>query len=457
MLAAALALIGPKDLPPLPELPREFRGAWVATVDNIDWPTTRGEPTETAKRELKEIVDVAAKLHLNALLFQVRPSADALYPSRIEPWSEYLTGRQGEPPKPRWDPLAEAIRLAHQKGIELHAWFNPFRAESPAQKGPNSRGHVSMRHPNWVKRYGPYLWLDPGEPAAREHSLQVFEDVVRRYDVDGIVIDDYFYPYKEKGPDGKILDFPDEISWDAHGKETGLSRSEWRRQNVNVFIRDLYHEIKHVKPYVKFGISPFGIYRPGYPAGIKAGVDQYEDLYADAKLWLESGWCDYLSPQLYWPMHQTAQAYDSLLSWWCQVNSEGRHIWPSNFSETLGRKNPREIVAQVADTRKRGADGNIHFSFKVLRQNGGGLADALLTGPYWNEAAIPECAWLEKGKAPWARFEGCDLHTNGDTVFYSHYAGGQWSPWSRTHLTQTPLAALPVDRYGRAGAPAILK
>jgi uncharacterized lipoprotein YddW (UPF0748 family) len=443
----------------LPELPREFRAAWVATVDNIDWPLKRGEPTELARRELHDIVLTAARLHLNAILLQVRPSADALYDSRLEPWSEYLTGRQGTPPNPRWDPLAEAIRDAHAHGIELHAWFNPFRAQSPAQKGPNAPNHVSVAHPGWVKKYGPFLWLDPGDAEARAHSIRVFMDVVKRYDVDGIVIDDYFYPYKEKGPSGQILDFPDDLSWRRYRAESGqLSREDWRRDGVNRFIRDLYANIKKEKPWVKFGISPFGIYRPGYPSGIKAGVDQYADLYADAKLWLERGWCDYIAPQLYWPLAQKAQAYSALLDWWVSVNTLHRHVWPANNTEGLGRKNPKEILAEIACTRREGAGGNIHFSFKILRQNANGLADALTTGPYAIQAAVPESPWLEKGAKAEVRFAGKDheVRANKATrwIYWSQKLEGQWTPWSTQRPEQGPRVALPLDRYGRAGKPA---
>lgn len=436
----------------LPPLPREFRGAWVATVDNIDWPIKRGESTAVARQQLHEIVELSAKLHLNAILLQVRPSADALYDSRREPWSEFLTGEQGRAPRPSWDPLKEAIEDAHKHGIELHAWFNPFRAYSPAQHGPSSRGHVSRTHPEWVKKYGSFLWLDPGEAKAREFSLQTFLDVVKRYDVDGIVIDDYFYPYKEKGPDGKLLDFPDDASYRKY-QSTGrpLSKDDWRRSNVNSFIANMYSEVKRLKPWVKVGISPFGIYRPGIPPSIRAGVDQYADLYADAKLWLQNGWCDYFAPQLYWAIDQKAQAYGTLLNWWNSVNDEGRYIWPAVYTEKFAHSD--EIPRQIALSQNNGG-GVIHFSFKTLRNNTGGLADKLAKGPYLEDAAVPECAWLAKGEMPRLSYDRKrhELRKNSATqwIYYSKAEDGAWGAWTRKK-PDAPYAAVPLDRYGRAG------
>src|SRR5437773_2770134 len=224
---------GDRFYPP-PFIQREFRGVWVATVSNIDWPSEPGLSTQQQKDELIAILDRAAALNLNAVILQVRPAADALYDSKLEPWSEYLTGEMGKPPNPYWDPLAFAITEAHNRGLELHALFNPYRARHPSAKSPVSPTHISVTHPELVRKYGQYLWMDPGEPAVREHTIGVIVDVVKRYDIDGVHIDDYFYPYAEFDSAGKKIDFPDSASYARYRAGGGtLERDDWRRENVN--------------------------------------------------------------------------------------------------------------------------------------------------------------------------------------------------------------------------------
>jgi len=403
--AIALATLMRQELPPAPPAPSaEFRAVWVATVDNIDWPSKRGIPTDQAKAELVRIFDKCQELNLNAVIFQVRPSTDALYDSKIEPWSEFLTGQQGLAPSPYWDPLAFAVEEAHKRGMELHCWFNPYRSVHPAQKGPVAPNHISKTNPSVVKQYGTYLWMDPSEPAVQRRSMEVMLDVVRRYDIDGVHIDDYFYPYKVKGPDGNLLDFPDGASYNRYLRAGGkLKRDDWRRRSVDDFIERLYGEIKKTKKWVKFGISPFGIYRPGVPEGIKAGVDQYADLYADALKWYQQGWCDYFTPQLYWPIKQTPQSYPVLLKWWAENNPAKRHFWPGNFT---GRTNPsdgnwpaQEVVDQINLTRRHaGSTGNVHFSMKAFMRDFNGIATTLKKGPYSKPALIPPSPWLGNRK-----------------------------------------------------------
>src|SRR5579871_3371768 len=323
LLSAVLVLLGLPLLPMSgnandtpPPVPREFRGVWVATVANIDWPSKPGLSTDQQKAEMLAILDKAAQLKLNAIIFQVRPGCDALYDSRLEPWSEYLTGQMGRAPDSYYDPLAFAVEEAHKRGLELHAWFNPYRARHAEAKSSISPDHVSQMHPDLVKQYGRSLWLDPGEKAVQDYSLSVILDVVRRYDIDGVHIDDYFYPYKETDAQNKVLPFPDDASWQKYVQSGGtLSRDDWRRQNVDTFIERLYKGVKEVKPWVKFGISPFGIWRPGYPAQVK-GFDAYQELNADSRKWLRNGWLDYWTPQLYWKIDQTGQSYPVLLKWW---------------------------------------------------------------------------------------------------------------------------------------------
>src|SRR5579871_770045 len=222
------------EKPPLPN--REFRAVWIATVANIDWPSRPGLPVEQQQEELLTILDMAAQLKLNAVILQVRPACDALYDSKLEPWSEYLTGTQGTPPSPYYDPLEFAVTEAHKRGLELHAWFNPYRARHIIAKSPLASGHIGKTHPELVKSYGGYLWLDPGERAVQDYSLRVILDVVHRYDIDGVHIDDYFYPYRVKDSRKQEVPFPDDASWQRYVTRGGKqNRDEWRRQNVDTF------------------------------------------------------------------------------------------------------------------------------------------------------------------------------------------------------------------------------
>ncbi len=377
-----------------PPAMREFRAAWIATVNHIDWPSRRGMTTAEQKKELIGLLDEAKRLRLNGLVFQIRPACDALYRSRLEPWSEWLTGVEGQPPSPMWDPLQFAIEAARSRGLELHAWFNPFRARHLAAKSASAETHVS-RKSGLTVRYGQELWLDPGLPAARDHTLAVILDVVDRYDIDGVHIDDYFYPYPVQG-----RDFPDESSYTRYRNSGGkLARADWRRQNVDSLVAEIHRLIRRRKPWVKFGISPFGIARPGLPVGIKAGLDQYSQLYADVRKWLREGWCDYMSPQLYWPIDQREQSYARLLDWWVGQNPHRRHLWIGNFSSKVEgptAKWPKEeILDQIRLTRReRGATGNVHFSMKALRR-GTVLGKALRNGPYFDPALIPASPWLD--------------------------------------------------------------
>jgi uncharacterized lipoprotein YddW (UPF0748 family) len=283
VLALVGSVIQSLALAEAPPVEREFRGLWVATVDNVDWPSKRGLTTREQKEELTGILDLAVKLNMNAIVLQVRPCCDAIYDSKIEPWTEYLTGQMGKAPRPYYDPLAFAVEEAHKRGLELHAWFNPYRARIKDSKSPVSRNHVSVTHPELVRSYGKYLWLDPTEQATRDYSLSVIMDVVRRYDIDGVHFDDYFYPYPEKAANNIEMDFPDDASWRRYQKTGGkMSRNDWRRDNVNQFVQAVYEGIKQEKPWVKFGISPFGIWQPKYPAGI-AGFNSYDKLYCDSR------------------------------------------------------------------------------------------------------------------------------------------------------------------------------
>jgi uncharacterized lipoprotein YddW (UPF0748 family) len=405
----------PADEPPA--VPREFRGVWVASVQNIDWPSRRGLSTRRQKREMIRLLDNAVERNLNAVILQIRPSADALYRSKLEPWSEFLTGRMGQPPEPGYDPLRFAVEQAHRRGLQLHVWFNPYRVRVPNPRTPASNDHASVAHPELVRAYGGYLWFDPGKPAAVDHFLAVVTDVVKRYDVDGVHIDDYFYPYPvreesaEKDPKtgkdipGKLIPFPDDESYArAVAEGETLDRDDWRRQNVDNLIRWMYVAVKKEKPWVLVGISPFGIWRPGNPEGIK-GFDQYASLYADARKWLREGWLDYFTPQIYWQVDSKEQSYPKLLAWWHEQNVKGRHLWPGNFTSKVRRSpdvketrdswSAEELIRQIEATRAQpGASGNVHFSMKAFFDNRDGLNDKLAAGVYAEPALVPASPWL---------------------------------------------------------------
>ena len=401
-LASQAANYGPSKVIP-PEPAREFRGAWVATVANIDWPSRKTLSTQEQKAELLTILDRAAQLKLNAIIFQVRPACDALYASRIEPWSEYLTGTMGKPPEPFYDPLAFAIEEAHKRGLELHAWFNPYRARLLSATSPVSRTHISKVRPQLVRQYGEFLWLDPGEKEVQDYSLSVVMDVVNRYDVDGIHFDDYFYPYKTRDASGKELDFPDDASWHRYRAGRKLSRDDWRRENVNMFIQRIYKSIKAAKPLVKFGVSPFGIWRPKNPPQIQ-GFDAYASLYADSRKWLASGWVDYFAPQLYWAIDPPDQSFPVLLRWWTEQNAKGRILCPGMDSTKVGRAEsrrgwpPQEIVNQIRLTRTQaGASGHIHWNMKSLMRNTT-FDEVLEKEVYQQPALMPPSPWLGRSR-----------------------------------------------------------
>jgi uncharacterized lipoprotein YddW (UPF0748 family) len=427
------AAVASADVPP--PAPREFRAAWVATVANIDWPSKRGLPVAQQKEEIIRIVERARELNLNALIVQVRPSADAIYPSNFEPWTEYLNGETGKPPQPFYDPLQMWIEESHKRGIELHAWFNPYRARHTSAKSPPSRDHIANTHPAVVKDYGGFLWMDPGEAVAAQRTLDVILDVVKRYDIDGVHIDDYFYPYPVTDPPAATpaapkpveIDFPDDAAWSSYLLGGGkLARADWRRQNVDKLIEKIYRSIHAEKSWVKFGISPFGLGRPDRrPPGI-AGFSQYDKLYADVELWLREGWLDYFVPQLYWPIDQAAQSFPVLLDYWMKENTKGRHLWPGLFTSRIEKEatakswKVEEVINQIELTRTRGAAnatvrGHVHFSMVSLTENRQGLNDRLKT-LYSTPALVPAMSWLRAAPVPSPKILAVTRQANGDLV-----------------------------------------
>lgn len=383
----------------VPAVGREFRAAWIATVANIDWPSRPGLPADRQQAELVRLLDRGVATGLNAVILQIRPSADALYASSLEPWSEYLTGTMGKAPDPPYDPLAFAIEKAHARGLELHVWFNPYRVRHADAAGAVDPAHASVSMPGAVRRYGKYLWFDPGEPAAADRFMEVVRDVVGRYDIDGVHIDDYFYPYPIQ-ESGREVPFPDD---DSHARAVAAGgiadRAAWRRDNVDRLVERLWRDVKQQKPHVLVGVSPFGIWRPGHPPGTK-GLDQVAALNADPKKWLHEGWLDYLAPQLYWRIDAPEQGFEKLLGWWAGQNVQHRGLWPGLYTSRI-RQDPaaavtktvwdaEEIVRQVAATRSHGGvGGTIHFSMKALADDFDGVATKLAAGPYAEPALVP--------------------------------------------------------------------
>jgi uncharacterized lipoprotein YddW (UPF0748 family) len=472
----ATTYVPSRVVPPAPA--REIRAVWVATVANIDWPSTNGLSTAQQKAELVAILDRAAELRLNTVVFQVRPACDALYASSFEPWSEYLTGTMGLAPKPYYDPLAFAIEEAHKRGLELHAWFNPYRARHAGAKSIPAASHISRTHTELVRHYGQSLWLDPGERAVQDYSLSVVMDVVKRYDIDGVHFDDYFYPYKEKDANGRDLDFPDQTSWEKYGSGGNLSREDWRRDNVNTFVRRVYESIKAIKPWVKFGVSPFGIWRPGNPGQIQ-GFDAYAKLYADSREWLAKGWLDYCAPQLYWAIKPPEQSFPVLLKWWSEQNARNRHLAPGmDATKADGRWPVEEILNQIRLTRRQtGTSGHVLWNMKSLMRNNA-LVEALKRGVYEQPAIFPSSPWVNhpspgeprlnikqvsgSTKVSWESPKDDDarlwvLQLRNKNEWTTRIVGGKTTHLSLGRMTPEIIALTAIDRYENASRATVLE
>ena len=441
-----------------PALAREFRGAWLACIYNLDWPSAKGLSAASQQAELRAILDKLVAMKMNAIIFQVRPHCDAVYASALEPWSPWLTGTMGR--SPGYDPLAFCIREAHARGIEVHAWFNPFRA-LPNISQAASADHVTRAAAQITKRFGPMVWCDPALPETRSRALAAILDVVRRYDVDGVHLDDYFYPY----PSGN-LQFAD-------GKTPAQ-----RRTCIDEFVSTLYSAVKKQKAWVRVGISPFGIWRPGVPAGIEASLDSYEQLACDSRKWLKNGWVDYLAPQLYWRISPQKQSFPALLAWW--RGQGARPVWPGIATERIGSSEDRgrtasEIINQIDLTRKIGDNwnGHIHWSVKSLVRNQGGIA-TLLARTYTQPCAIPPMPWLST-RAPAAPAVSATLQGTGTVVRWAPdgsaakiavqaRVGSSWRtlrivPAAATTVTLPRAEAIAVtalDRFGNASPAKVL-
>jgi uncharacterized lipoprotein YddW (UPF0748 family) len=385
---------------------RELRGAWVATVVNLDWPSSPYYSPEKQRSELIAILDELHRMGINTVIFQIRPECDAFYQSSLEPWSYYLTGSQGTAPTPFYDPLEFAIAEVHKRGMELHAWFNPYRAVRQVGAYPIDQNHVSIKHPDWIIQIGDFKFLDPGFPMVREFVTSVVMDVVTRYDIDGVHFDDYFYPY----PPNQITS-QDDQTFDNYSRGF-TNRGDWRRDNVNLLVKMVYEGIQSHKPFVKFGISPFGIWKNGVPAGI-VGLDAYNTIYADALAWLNQQTVDYLTPQLYWP-HGGGQDYGKLLPWWAE-RMNGRHLYPGQAAYKISSWSNSEMPNQIRLNRNtENVYGSIYFRAYSLQSNPRGFADSLTTDFYRFPAISPIMAWKDSipPNDPWnLKYES--LYTRG--------------------------------------------
>ncbi len=382
----------------------EFRAVWIATVNNIDWPSKPGLSTDQQKKEILAILDRHAKNGINALIMQVRPASDAFYPSDLEPWSKYLTGTPGKAPFPFYDPLRFWIEECHKRNMEFHAWLNPFRVAQNAEE-PLAGNHIAFKHPDWIVNYGGKLYFDPGLPETREFVTKVVTDIVTRYDVDAIHFDDYFYPYPLRE------DFPDGNSFAQYnrGYKPG-QKADWRRENVDLIIRMLSAGIKKTKPWVKFGISPFGVWRNNAddPEGSKttASTTNYDQLYADILKWQKNGWIDYCLPQLYWQIGNPSVDFLTLSIWWAahaynRAMYIGHAVYKLDSNSAIPEwRDPGQLVKQIQITRQIPPLGgsafysSIHFSRDLF-----GFDQTLQNKLYHLPALIPPMSWIDN-KAP---------------------------------------------------------
>ena len=375
----------------------EFRGVWIATVDNHDWPPKGMVNADSQRVEYIRQLDMHKLNGMNAVIVQVRPAADAFFPSQFEPWSQWLTGVQGQSPSPFYDPLQFMIEEAHKRGLEFHAWCNPYRADFKIGATSIAPAHITKIHPDWFLSYGGTKYFDPGNKEVQQYVTTVITDMVDRYDVDAVHMDDYFYPYRIAGKE-----FPDSAMYLRYGN--GMDKEDWRRSNVDSVIFMLSRTIKKTKPYCKFGISPFGVWRNQStdPEGsaTKAGQTNYDDLYADILLWLKKGWIDYVAPQLYWEFGHPAAPYEVLLDWWSK-HTYGKQCYiglgiyraGSNATWKDSTLLPRQIDALRHTPNIQGA---IYFSSKSFNRNPNGWSDSLRNNYYKEPALIPPMEWLPK-------------------------------------------------------------
>jgi uncharacterized lipoprotein YddW (UPF0748 family) len=375
----------------------EIRGVWISSVSNLDWPSSKNLSPDAQRKSFIDLLDILQQRGINAIFMQIRPSCDALYPSQIEPWSEWLTGSQGRAPQPFYDPLQFMIDEAQNRGMEFHAWLNPFRAVVSVSGSSVAENHISKTHPQWIITYGNLKILNPGIPDARAHIIKVVMDIVRRYPVDGIHFDDYFYPYPQVGQT-----INDATTFQEFNRNIG-SVSDWRRDNINIFIKDCRDSIKAFDKRIKYGVSPFGIWRnrSSDPSGSATnGLQSFNDIFADSKKWVESGWLDYVVPQIYWAFGFSAAAYDALVPWWASLSNPhhlyiGHGVYRLDPSSTTIFSHA-EIPNQIKYNRNiPNVQGSLFFRAGNLRSNFKGISDSLQLNMYKYAALRAKMPWLD--------------------------------------------------------------
>lgn len=398
---------------------RELRAAWIATVANIDWPSKKGLSIVKQQQEFEKLLDDVEKMGMNAVVVQIKPTADAFYPSKYGPWSEYLTGTQGK--NPGYDPLAFMVEAAHKRNLEFHAWFNPYRITmNHTNLKRLSTDHPARKHQNWVESYGGKLFYNPGIPEVKQFIIDGILEVVKNYDIDAVHMDDYFYPYKVKGKE-----FPDAAEFKKYGKGKFKTVGDWRRDNVNQLVRDINKAIKKEKPYVKFGISPFGVWRNSAKdsTGSKttAGLSNYDDLYANTREWIRKGYIDYITPQIYWNIGFKPAAYDILLDWWVKETSGkpihlyiGQATYKINNDSSSAWKKQDEYPKQILLNRQYNTVmGSMHFSLKDLNRNPLGIKELLSNELYKQQALIPTMPWLDNTAPQSPKIKSADRTKDG--------------------------------------------
>ncbi|GAA0476371.1 family 10 glycosylhydrolase [Streptomyces stramineus] len=380
--------------PPAARRKREFRGMWVATVVNVDWPSRPGLTPDRQRAELLALLDSAVERRLNAVLLQLRPTADAFWPSPYEPWSEFLTGTQGR--DPGWDPLAFAVREARKRRLELHGWFNPYRVANHTDPGRLIATHPARVHPEWVVRYGGKLYYNPGLPEVRRFVQDAMLDPVARYDLDGVHFDDYFYPYPVAGQT-----FDDTAAYEKYG--AGFpDRAAWRRDNIDRLVREMGERIKRRKRHVRFGVSPFAVWRNRAtdPLGsdTRAGVQTYDDLGADTRKWVREEWIDYIVPQVYWHIGHPAADYAELVRWWSEaVRGADVHLYVGEALYRAGDpaqpapwQDPAELSRHLTlGHRHPEVLGHVYFSAKQVRTDPVGAMARVVRDHYPRRARPP--------------------------------------------------------------------
>ncbi len=402
---------------------RQLRGVWIATVHNIDWPSKTGLDAAHQQAEYVRILDNAVKRNLNAVFVQVRPASDAIYQSPYEPWSQWLTGTPGG--DPGWEPLPFLIAEAHKRGLEFHAWFNPYRAADKDDLAKLPENHPARLHPEWVVRHEGKVYYNPGLPEVRSYTVKVIKDVVQRYDIDGVHFDDYFYPYPGKG-----TKFADAEAFTKYGK--GMSLADWRRDNVDKLVAQVGKAVHAAKPYVKFGISPFGIWRnkSDDPSGSDTkGLSAYDAIYSDARAWIKAGSVDYVMPQLYWPRGFAAADYAKLVPWWAdQVKGTGVHLYIGQALYRVGTKDSPawtragELPAHLTLNRDHPeVKGDVYFSAAQLGKNPLGVLDRIVRDHY-SRPALPPLMKDRGGRAP---ATPAGLRRSGEALLWQASAGAR--------------------------------